>query len=929
MKTIQLLFFTLCLPILVQAQITISAADFNFNTSTQAVDFTTVNAGSVTIPQGGTNMVWDYSTLVTDIDFSMNFQSSTNNQICASNLKSPSFFNVMNNYLPSFKHIYYSNDGMRVEGYEHTSANLPLVGITGNPNDNLVFSGDNWHYMSSEYDISFPAHYNDAMLSTNYDTIGYVVNVAASNLVNFGFSQVNKREVSYHINGWGKMLLPNPEKLTVDTFDVLLREKVVTETRTFIDASGNLLSNNLLAPFGYTQGTIATTTYHTFYVKGANYYALQIVSKNGVITNADYNAGVFETLPERIFVNSDANGMKNGISWSDAYLDLNKALEDAKAGDEIWVTRGKYLPGGDTPSPSSSFIIPNGVKVYGGFIGNEIELSQRNYVNNVTILSGDLEADDLNSNILMNRSDNVNHIVVFDAHVTNETVLDGFTFTGGHGDGVGSNDNRSGGAIFSYGSPYIANSIFSDNYASFGGAICLKDDAAAFAFIENCSFNNNESLNNGGAVNMLNAGGTFENCSFYSNKSFNYGGGAISINEANVEILSCTFQRNEAPAGGAIRLTNLMDTTMLMISSSYFVENEALLDGGGAIFNSTASTTLINDCEFEKNESLMGGAIFSLLGATTVIEFSAFYENFSQNSGGAIATFDKASLSVFSTVLDRNEASNSGGAIYCQDTEAHLMNALITNNKAISGNQGGAIVNTTSVGNTGSMKIMNSTIANNHGVTVDGIVQSEANNSNLYLTIVNTIFSHLNGNYSVEYGTPEVISLGGNLSSDLSLQLDLTHNMDQNQANALFVDEVNDNFKLLPQSSAIDAGIAGQGTSTDIEGTFRIGTPDAGAYEAISTGTVGTNGVLEANSDVKTFPNPATDYTALEINNDWRGDVTIQVVNMAGQTVRNWEVKKQQTIYQERIAVDNLTQGTYQIIVTQNTQKQTVSFIKL
>lgn len=929
MKTAKFVLFILCLPCFIEAQITINNGDLDFNTATEVVDFTTVNITSIAVPQDGVDMIWDYSTLTTDSDYSITFQGTTNNQLCASNLKTPTYSTLMGNYLPAFKHLYYSNDGVRLEGFEQTPINISLASITGNPADNLSFLGDDLHYTNPEYDIVFPIQYNDVFISTNQDTMGYVANVAAMGFVNFGFSQVNDREVSYHVNGWGTLLLPNPEKSTIDTFEVLLRKKIVTETQTFIDGAGNLLPNSILMPFGYTQGIVHERVYYTFYVKGANYYGFEIIEDNGMVVSADYNNGIFETLPERIFVHATASGAKNGISWSAAYSNLNEAIADSKEGDEIWVAEGIYVPGGDTPTLNAYFDIPDGVKLYGGFVGTETELGQRSYVNNLTVLSGDLEANDYAGDVVNNRGDNANHIMVLQSNVTKATVIDGFTFLGGHSDATGSIDNRSGGAILSYGSPYLINNTFIDNYASCGGAICFKDNAAAFTYVDNCTFIENEAGDRGGAISVMNAGGTFEDCAFYYNECLNFGGGAISVNESDLEILGCVFERNKAAAGGAIRLTNVMEQTFLVISYSYFNENKALLDGGGAIYNSTPSSTIINDCMFKKNESLMGGAIFSILHAITTIEHSVFNDNISHNSGGAIATFDKTYLSVFSTIFDRNQSSNDGGAIYCIDTESHLMNTLIMNNKAISGNDGGAIANVASVGNTGSMEIINSTIANNHGGTVDGIVQYESNNADVSLTLINTILNHIHGNYAIQYGTPKVLSLGGNLSSDLTLQTDLIHSTDQNQTDALFVDETNNDFKLMAQSPAINAGVMANATVTDIEGTVRNGIPDVGAYEMISTGTVATKPIVEYNNDLKTFPNPATDYTTLEIDNDWTGMVHIQIINTTGQILRKWEIKKEQRTHQEQILLDKLATGTYQIVVEHKGKIQINNIIKL
>ena len=90
-----------------------------------------------------------------------------------------------------------------------------------------------------------------------------------------------------------------------------------------------------------------------------------------------------------IFVDIDATGVNNGSSWGNAFTDLQSALAIAGASDEIWVAEGTYLPTTDGDR-DISFVINNGVQVYGGFEGNEIFLEQRDVEENLTILSGNI-----------------------------------------------------------------------------------------------------------------------------------------------------------------------------------------------------------------------------------------------------------------------------------------------------------------------------------------------------------------------------------------------------------------------------------------------------------------------------------------------------------------------------------------------------------
>ena len=94
-----------------------------------------------------------------------------------------------------------------------------------------------------------------------------------------------------------------------------------------------------------------------------------------------------------IYVDADAgDGEETGASWNDAYTDLQDALAVAGASDQIWVAEGTYVPT-STEDRAISFVINNGVKVYGGFVGNETAVWQRDIDENKTILSGNIGND--------------------------------------------------------------------------------------------------------------------------------------------------------------------------------------------------------------------------------------------------------------------------------------------------------------------------------------------------------------------------------------------------------------------------------------------------------------------------------------------------------------------------------------------------------
>src|SRR4051812_35299283 len=92
-----------------------------------------------------------------------------------------------------------------------------------------------------------------------------------------------------------------------------------------------------------------------------------------------------------IYVKANAGGSNTGSDWTNAFTNLQDGIAASTTGDQIWVAAGTYKPT-TTGDESIAFSLPSGVSIYGGFAGTETLLTQRNWVSNQTILSGDINA---------------------------------------------------------------------------------------------------------------------------------------------------------------------------------------------------------------------------------------------------------------------------------------------------------------------------------------------------------------------------------------------------------------------------------------------------------------------------------------------------------------------------------------------------------
>jgi predicted outer membrane repeat protein len=211
-------------------------------------------------------------------------------------------------------------------------------------------------------------------------------------------------------------------------------------------------------------------------------------------------------------------GIGNGTSWADA-TSLHEALFMAVEMDELWLAGGTYFPAGGTDR-TATFELVDGIRVYGGFAGTETTLAQRNWVQNKTIISGDI-------GMANDAADNSYHLLTVkgtSAFPVKDLLIDGLVVENGNAASVGG-----GGLLLEYASPVILNTWFRNHETAASGGAVLAD-AASEAVFGNVIFTNNTAGANGGAVNAPGAL-HFYNCLWHGNTA-GYFGGAVLAQEA-------------------------------------------------------------------------------------------------------------------------------------------------------------------------------------------------------------------------------------------------------------------------------------------------------------------------------------------------------------------------------------------------------------
>jgi len=349
------------------------------------------------------------------------------------------------------------------------------------------------------------------------------------------------------------------------------------------------------------------------------------------------------------------NGASTGNcdgSWANACT-LQRALAVAVSGDEIWVKKGVHYPG---TSRTDTFTLKNGVAVYGGFAGTETSRNQRNWQTHKTILSGDIDHDDINTdgnNIAETWNDiqgaNAYH-VVSDVGTDNTAVLDGFVITAGLATGQQWPSERGGGVFNSGGSPKITNVTFSGNYATDYGS--GMSNMTSSPILMNVTFTGNRALSAGGGMYNWHSSPTLTNVTFSNNSSPD--GGGMDNDNSSPTLTNVTFSVNFAiNYGGGMRNYSSNPT----LTNVTFSGNTASY--GGGMDNEGSSSPTLTNVTFSGNTASVGGGMYNGSSNPTLTNVT-FSGNTASYDGGGMRN-DSSNPTLTNVIMWGNTATNGQG----------------------------------------------------------------------------------------------------------------------------------------------------------------------------------------------------------------------------------------------------------------------------
>lgn len=414
---------------------------------------------------------------------------------------------------------------------------------------------------------------------------------------------------------------------------------------------------------------------------------------------------------------SDNTG--NGLSWGTAFKDLQYAINQATAGDEIWVAKGTYLPTNYLPGASGSnprdrsFFINKNIKVYGGFIGIETHPDQRDIKTNPTILSADFNANDnlsgdIDSLILQGYSDNAYHVVVT-SQLPRTAEINGFTIKNGNANGENNVQNgtekyfqKQGGGIFNWKSKALFKNItFTQNRALLeGGAV--YDEICTDIEFDSCTFQNNFVYYKEFQSDVQFASNEYVQAGLYD--SHHSKGGAIYHRVGNWSIKNSLFEDNFAAT--LIRLGATASTTVTTagLDETASASSEAQSNSsGGAVYATTATGLFLNN-RFRNNIAYSRTRVNATSGVGASIgndaEAKSYVDGYAGSFGGACSFLNPAKSKFLNCFFEENKsiAKVNGYASAVNETYSSSANYPDADGLLNSGASAGAIEATGNAG---------------------------------------------------------------------------------------------------------------------------------------------------------------------------------------------------------------------------------------
>lgn len=410
---------------------------------------------------------------------------------------------------------------------------------------------------------------------------------------------------------------------------------------------------------------------------------------------------------DRFYVSADAKGRKDGSNWDNAAgLTELKALLAKGAVMNVYMSAGTYSVEEALVSEAEGADF----SVYGGYPADAkgASLKARDAKANATIFDGGGKSqiwltkkgnvlfDGLTFQNGFSAKDNGGALVFNGTGVTGKVVdcvFNGNKVT----DGSNGTSGLSGGAIHvGEANVTVENCSFSKNYGRNGGSL-YSDKAKAQLTVKGCTFTEDYTYNTGGSINNSNGTQTIEDCTF--TRCYNLGGngapglgGAIHVNGTSAvqTLKNCVFSACEASRNYSYQTTRLRSCGgAISVQNAYLDVIGCTFDGnmgasGSAmLLQSGDGLVRVTDCVFKNNKGASRGLIQTNGKAVLFMNNCQFFDNAMRTNewGTVIHGANPSVVCMNNCSIHNNVSQQAGGTSVCLNNDGFTV-----------------VVNTTAVG---------------------------------------------------------------------------------------------------------------------------------------------------------------------------------------------------------------------------------------
>lgn len=439
--------------------------------------------------------------------------------------------------------------------------------------------------------------------------------------------------------------------------------------------------------------------------------------------------GKIAGFDDRFYVSVEAKGRKDGSNWDNAAgLEELKVLLAKGAVMNVYMSAGTYSVTDALVSEADGADF----SVYGGYPegAKGASLKARDAKANAAIFDGGGKSQiwlTKKGNVLFDgltfqngyKADDNGGALVFNGTGVTGKILD-CTFTDNK---VYIEDKKgySGGAIHvGEATVTVENCSFSKNYGRNGGSL-YTDNAKAELTVKGCTFTEDYTYNTGGSINNSNGTQTIEDCTFTRCYNLVGTGGAIHINGASAvqTLKNCVFSACEASrnysyqttrlrsCGGAVSVQNAyldvigctFDGNMGASGSAMLLQGELLDKDKKPITDGrTGGSVFMTDCVFKNNKGSSRGLIQTNGKAVLFMNNCQIYGNELRiNEWGTVIHGGNPSVVCMNNCsIYNNVSQQAGGNSVCLNTDGYLLiaNTSVIGNNALAlcrmNNAGGA-----------------------------------------------------------------------------------------------------------------------------------------------------------------------------------------------------------------------------------------------